>query len=326
MHAPNTNQHRTVPAPNAPIALSPADTFVDTEHVNRITQRALAYLEADYPLHLAGPAGTGKTTLAFHIAAQRNRPVSLVHGNDAFNGTDLIGADRGYKRSTVVDNYIHSVLKTDESLDVNWVDNRLTLAVREGHTLIYDEFNRTRPEANNILLALLEERILTLPAADHGYLRAHPDFRIILTSNPAEYAGVHRAQDALLDRLITITCEHYDAPTETRIVTAASDMHHDDAHRIVRIVRALRGEHGDRQQPTVRAAIALARVTRHTGAAVSPDDTLFTDMAWDLLADAAQDIAEGEEPVTRDEFRQLIASLIDNDATDAPQPPQRLAA
>ncbi len=44
--------------------------FVVTPAVSNITERALQYLKIGYPVHLAGPAGTGKTTLAFHIAAQ----------------------------------------------------------------------------------------------------------------------------------------------------------------------------------------------------------------------------------------------------------------
>jgi len=39
-----------------------------------------------------------------------------------------------------------------------WVDNRLTTACANGNTLIYDEFNRSRPEANNALLSVLEGR------------------------------------------------------------------------------------------------------------------------------------------------------------------------
>ena len=67
-----------------------------------------------------------------------------------------------------------------------WVDNRLTTACQFGLTLIYDEFTRSRPEANNVLLSILEERILVLPNARgrESYLKVHPDFRAIFTSNP----------------------------------------------------------------------------------------------------------------------------------------------
>ena len=45
----------------ASLAVSPAEGFVETTEVERIAARAAVYLEAGYPVHLAGPAGTGKT-------------------------------------------------------------------------------------------------------------------------------------------------------------------------------------------------------------------------------------------------------------------------
>lgn len=290
--------------------VEPAEGFVATDRVNAIAARALAYLDAGYPVHLSGPAGTGKTTLAFHVASMRGRPVSLIHGNDAHGGTDLVGRDNGYRRSTTVDNYIHSVLKTEENVDVKWSDNRLTQSVERGHTLIYDEFNRTRAEANNVLLSLLEEGILSAPKGGAGYIRVHPEFRIILTSNPGDYAGVHRAQDALLDRLISIKCDHYDADTEEAIVAASAEIDPNDATKIVRLTRSLRGEFGERDQPTIRAAIAIARVSSHTGAAVRADDELFVDIAWDVLGESAQAVAEGDRPVSREEFRALLSDIV----------------
>ncbi len=165
----------------------PSEQFVQTPYVQQLTERALSYLAVGYAVHFAGPAGTGKTTLAFHVAAQRARPVILMHGDDEFSSSDLVGRDAGYHKQKMVDNYIHSVLKTEETMSSLWMDNRLTTACQEGHTLIYDEFNRSRPEANNALLSVLEEGILNLPKmrrSGKGYLRVHPDFRAIFTSNP----------------------------------------------------------------------------------------------------------------------------------------------
>src|SRR5579864_2356278 len=90
--------------------------FVSSPYVERLTQRALTYLEIGYPVHLAGFAGTGKTTIAFHIAAKLGRPVVLIHGDDEFAGSDLIGKDVGYRKSKLIDNYIHSVLKAEENM------------------------------------------------------------------------------------------------------------------------------------------------------------------------------------------------------------------
>ena len=137
--------------------------FVCTPYVQELTDRALAYLEVGYPVHFVGPAGTGKTTLAFHVAAKLGRPVSLIHGDDEFGSSDLVGRDGGYRKKKLIDNFIHSVLKTEEEVKTLWVDQRLTTACQDGYTLIYDEFSRSRPEANNALLSILAEKVLNLP-------------------------------------------------------------------------------------------------------------------------------------------------------------------
>ncbi|MBU3895792.1 gas vesicle protein GvpN, partial [Patescibacteria group bacterium] len=201
---------------SAVIAPEPTEGFVETSEIKDITERALSYLKAGFPVHLSGPTGTGKTTLATHLGYQLNRPVMLLFGDDEFATSDLVGGSFGYRKRKVIDNFIHSVLKTEEDVAQRWLVNRLTTAVKEGFTLIYDEFNRSRPEANNALLSVLEEGILTLPTAaeEEGYIKAHPDFRAIFTSNPEEYAGVHKTQDALLDRMVTLHLDYFDEDTE----------------------------------------------------------------------------------------------------------------
>jgi len=255
-----------------------SEGFVSSPYVEQLTRRALTYLDIGYPVHLAGFAGTGKTTVAFHIAAKRGRPVILIHGDDEFAGSDLIGKDVGYRKSKLIDNYIHSVLRAEENLRVLWMENRLTTACRDGYTLIYDEFNRSRPEANNVLLSVLEERMLSLPALGKlqgGYLEVHPQFRAIFTSNPEEYAGVHSTPDALLDRLITMNLGHYDRETEIRIAMARSGVGRQDAQTIVDVVRELRNVGVNNRRPTIRASIAVANILVHHGAHAHLDDEYF---------------------------------------------------
>jgi len=272
---------------DGPASLVPeaGDDFVLTDVVQAVTDRALDYLKIGYPVHLAGPAGTGKTTLAFHIAAKIGQPVVLIHGNNDFSSGDLIGKDNGYRKTTVIDNYVRSVKKIDEKLSVNWSDNRLTRACQAGHTLIYDEFNRTRPEANNALLSVLEEGILVIQRS-HGadqYLPVHPNFRVILTSNPEEYAGVHKTQDALLDRLISIHVDHYDRETEVHITLAKSGLVREDAEFVVDLVRAVRDRIPGKNPPTVRACIAMGKILTHRQTRPHPDDLFFRAVCADVL-------------------------------------------
>ena len=60
------------------LRLEPRGDFVLTPVIERICHRALSYLQAGFACHLQGSAGTGKTTLAMHIARQRGLPVILI--------------------------------------------------------------------------------------------------------------------------------------------------------------------------------------------------------------------------------------------------------
>ena len=151
---------------------------------------------------------------------------------------------------------------------------------------MYDEFTRSRPEANNALLSVLEERLLTLssrrPFGD-GFLEVHSKFRAIFTSNPEEYAGVHRTQDALMDRLITIRVDHYDRDTEIQITQAKSGIALEEANTIVDIIREIRGLGLTKQGPSLRACIMIARVAVQEGAHAVSDDATFLDICQDVV-------------------------------------------
>ncbi|MBI4498611.1 MAG: gas vesicle protein GvpN, partial [Chloroflexi bacterium] len=239
-----------------------------------------------YPVHFRGASGSGKTTLALHVAHLIGRPVMLICGDDEFGTSDLIGGQSGYRRRKVIDNFVHSVLKTEEDLAHHWVDNRLTVACREGLTLVYDEFNRSRPEANNVLLAILEEKVLVLPASRNGtsYLKVHPNFAAIFTSNPEDYAGVHKTQDALRDRMITIDLDHFDRETEVAITQARSGLPLADTERIVDLVRAYRETHAAETSPTIRSCIMIARVVALRQVSPSAGDPVFEQTCLDVFA------------------------------------------
>lgn len=263
----------------------PLPNFVETKSIRDITERALAYIKAGFPIHCRGVSGTGKTTLALHVASKIGRPVVMIHGDEEFSTSDLVGGQYGYRLRKEVDNFIHSVLKVQEDMTQRWVDNRLTIAARHGFTLLYDEFTRSRPEANNVLLSVLQEKMLDLPAArgDEGYLRVHPDFTAIFTSNPEEYAGVYRSQDALRDRMVTIDLDHFDRETEIAIVSAKSGLSQPDAEKIVDIVRELRELDLCEFTPTIRGGIMIAKTLKVRHGRVSPNP-IFIETCCDILA------------------------------------------
>jgi len=262
------------------------EDFVETPYIRGLTNRALDYIGAGFPVHFSGPAGVGKTTLALHLAARIGRPSVLVCGDHEFGTSDLVGGLLGYHKKYLKDNYIRSVLKTDESMTSQWVDNRLTTACQHGLTLIYDEFTRSRPEANNVLLSILAEGILPLPTARGGenYLKVHPDFTAILTSNPEEYAGVYKSQDALRDRMVTIELGNFDEETEVAITQTKTKLSSEDSHRIVSLVRKVRDAKSKHSlTPTVRACVVLGKILNLKGSAALYANNGFKQICLDIL-------------------------------------------
>lgn len=260
--------------------------FVETPYIRDLTKRALDYIKAGFPVHFSGPTGTGKTTLALHVADQLSRPAVLICGDYEFNTSDLVGGLYGYRKKYLRDNFIRSVLKTDESMTSHWVDNRLTTACQYGLALIYDEFTRSRPEANNVLLSVLEERLLPLPAARGGenYLKVHPNFAAIFTSNPGEYAGVYKSQDALRDRMVTIELGNFDEETEVAITQAKSELSLDACRRIVSLVREVReAKSKNKLTPTVRACIIIGKMLNLRGGAALGTNHGFKQICLDIL-------------------------------------------
>ena len=260
-------------------------------------------------MHLRGISGTGKTTLALHLAAKLGRPAVLIHGDDQYKTSDLIGGEHGYRRKFVRDNFIASVLKVEEDMYKRWIDNRLTIACRHGFTLIYDEFTRSRPEANNTLLSILQEGVLDLPVgrdSSEPYLKVHPQFTAIFTSNPEEYAGTHKAQDALRDRMVTMDLDCFDRETEIQITQAKSGLDKEQARKIVGIVRDLR-ESGEYEfAPTVRGCIMIAKALKVNNGHVG--NGTFRYICRDILASETSRLGTR---TYQDRARSLLDKLID---------------
>lgn len=237
------------------------ENFIDAPDVKKVGDRLKLWLNTGYPVHLIGPTGCGKTSMAMSVAKELGRPMVWINGDESVTTTDLIGGYSQIEQESLRDKYVHNVFKSKDILKADWVDNPLTLACKYGYTLVYNEFSRTKPVANNILLSVFEEGILELPTkfGEERYINVHPDFNAILTSNSVEYAGVHRPQDALLDRMVGIYMDYYSFDTEVKIAAKHSGLPESDAKNVVNVVRSLRDNLPDAHKPGTRACIMIGQ-------------------------------------------------------------------
>jgi gas vesicle protein GvpN len=279
-----------------------------------LEKRGLSYLKSGYPLHLRGPAGSGKTTLALRIAEQLKRPIVLLVGDASFDTRRLVGGEEVTRTKRVVDRYISSVIKVENQTNAVWLDRALTVACTDGGTLVYDEFNRAPAAANNVLLSVLEERLLVLPKTGRGesYVQVHPSFRAIFTSNPVDHVGADLAQDALIDRMVTLDLEGFERETEIAIVVQRSGLKPNEAARIVDVVRDFRISREYAQRPSLRASIMIARVAASQHIKVAADEPRFVQICLDVLASKLRPDKDG---LPDPKQRQLLTQLVDHFCT-----------
>ena len=106
---------------------------------------------------------------------------------------------------------------------------------------------------------------------------------------------MHKTQDALVDRLITIDLGHFDRDTEIEITKAKSGLPTEDAERIVDIVRDLRGVGVNNHRPTIRACIAIGKIlSRQNGRAQIGDSTFWWVCRDVLKTDTAKVTHDGQ--------------------------------
>lgn len=253
--------------------------FVKTAALEQIMQRALRYLRSGYSVHLEGPTGIGKTTLAMHLADCRKRPALLVIG-----GHDL-------KLSGQKDSW-------------------LRLACHEGWTLIYDEFNRSRPENNTVLLSALEERILVLTGEHRSeYMPVHPEFRVIFTSNSEEYCGTYGAQNALCDRLVTIRLPEPNILAQQQLLVELASLSNESAALIIKIVQQFFRQVSPERQSSLRPQLMIAQVCQREGISVSANDADFRQVCRDILLSRSYQSATDSNEVLWELFNQLAKPM-----------------
>jgi nitric oxide reductase NorQ protein len=178
------------------------------------------------PMMLKGPTGCGKTRFVEHMAWRLKLPLITLACNEDMTASDLVGRFLLDAQGTV------------------WHDGPLTLAVRFGAICYLDEVVEARQDTTVVIHPLTDGRRI-LPLDKRGELvRAHADFRLVVSYNPGYQSAAKDMKPSTRQRFGAIDFDFLPRETEIEVVTHESGIARDLATRLVKIAeqsRALRG-------------------------------------------------------------------------------------
>ena len=139
----------------------------------------------------------------------------------------------------------------------------LARAMLNGGCLFINEINRMPENTQNSLLTALDEGILEIPKLKT--IKAHKDFFVVATQNPAAHVGVTVLGEALKDRFVWINLNYQPPEEEILIIKQEAELDHTttwSAEKIAKlsqtIIEATRHNTSIRRGSSIRGGIDLA--------------------------------------------------------------------
>lgn len=131
------------------------------------TKLVLLGIETRVPHYLVGHAGTGKSTLIEQVHARTKRPMMRIQHTVNMEESHLLGL---------------YVIRDGETV---WEPGPLQIAMKNGITLLADEYDRAPPQVLSVYQPVLEGKALITKEAPPEWrvIEPHPDFRIAATGN-----------------------------------------------------------------------------------------------------------------------------------------------
>ena len=199
---------------------------------------------------LEGNVGVGKTTLAKSIAEYYGSNDSNFYRVDC--SEELLPHNLvGYYEPPLV---IAKGYNED-----SYKYGPLALAMLNGGCLFINEINRMPENTQNSLLTSLDEGILEIPKLKT--IKAHKDFFVVATQNPAAHVGVTVLGEALKDRFIWINLDYQSPEEEIQIIEQEAKITSKEIITISQnVIQATRKTVSIRRGSSIRGAIDLATI------------------------------------------------------------------
>lgn len=199
---------------------------------------------AGLPVMLKGPTGCGKTRFIEHMAWRIGKPLVTVACHEDMTAADLVG---------------RFLLDADGTV---WHDGPLTIAVRYGAICYLDEIVEARQDTTVVIHPLTDDRRILPLEKKNELVRAHPDFRLVISYNPGYQSVIKDLKESTKQRFIALDFSYPEPVVETDIVSHEAGLDRADAERLVRIAdrsRNLKG-HGLDEGISTRMLVHAGRL------------------------------------------------------------------
>jgi len=227
--------------------------LVDTPYILQVVKQSIHYIQSGSFIHLQGSSNSGKTTFARYIACLLQQPVVAINGH----------------------------IDHPETLQNIWQ------AATQGHTLIFEEFQRASTNDWQILSSILEESLLNFPlltpAGKYTHV-THPGFTVILTSNPQDLSAAKVPIHLLDHYAIKITLQGFDMESEVAIIQAKGGVDLITAQVLTQVLRKLRIEPDYPGVVSIKFGIMLGRILQAHNISVQNQPDQFQKQCEEVLA------------------------------------------
>ena len=228
-----------------------SDFRIASEPYYRAVGNEVALFEAAYrskmPIMLKGPTGCGKTRFVEHMAWKLGRPLITVSCHEDMTASDLVG---------------RYLLDADGTV---WHDGPLTLAVRSGAICYLDEIVEARQDTTVVIHSLTDDRRILPLEKKNEVLKAHPDFRLVISYNPGYQSVLKDLKESTKQRFGAIAFTYPEPAVEAEIVAKEAGIPRSTADTLVRIgqrSRNLKGhglEEGASTRMLINAGLLVGR-------------------------------------------------------------------
>ena len=210
---------------------------------------------------LEGNVGVGKTTLAKAVAQY----FGFSDANSNHSNFYRVDCSEELLPHNLVGYFDPPLVIANGYNEDSYKYGPLAEAMLNGGCLFINEINRMPENTQNSLLTALDEGILEIPKLKT--IKAHKDFFVIATQNPAAHVGVTVLGEALKDRFIWINLDYQLPEEEVLIIKQEAQLDHTttlSAEKIAslsqEIIHATRNSTAIRRGSSIRGGIDLATI------------------------------------------------------------------